>query len=46
MLFSTTSLGGIFRAVRSADKHIKAHCFPLRMNTKTFIALVDINRKI
>ena len=32
MLFSTTSLGGIFRAVRSADKHIKAHCFPLRMN--------------
>ncbi len=46
MLFSTTSLGGIFRAVRSADKHIKAHCFPLTMNTKTFIALVDINRKI
>ncbi len=46
MLFSTTSLGGIFRVVRSADKLIKAHCFPLRMNIKTFIALVDINRKI
>ena len=43
MLFSSTSLGGIFRAVRSADKLIKTHCFHLRMNIKTFIALVDIS---
>ena len=34
MLFSTTSNSGIFRAVRSADKLIKAHCFPLEWTLK------------
>ena len=42
MLFSTTSLGGIFCAIRNANKSTLLFS---RMNTKTFIALMDITER-